>query len=155
MFIDDTAQIKETITELNQYRDLGLWHRLEEYFTETPYVDDQALTKEVPGIKHVKHVINSWRRELKSYFYATRHNIKALSVNLISKKEASATTDTTGQYFITDRGNRYVLTVMGTYTYKLVKKAGKWKIGQIKFEMKEQFLRPVGAPAQSMAAANS
>lgn len=152
MFIDDTAQIKETITELNQYRDLGLWHRLEEYFTETPYVDDQALTKEVPGIKHVKHVINSWRRELKSYFYATRHSIKALSVNLINKKEASATTDTTGQYFITDRGNRYVLTVIGTYTYKLVKKAGKWKVGQIKFEMKEQFLRPVGVTSNNLAA---
>lgn len=153
MVVDDTAQIKEAITELNQYRDLGLWDRLEKYFIETPYVDDSALTKEVPGIKHVKHVVNNWRRELKSYFYATRHNIRGLNVNLLNKKEAQASTDTTGQYFITDRGNRYVLTVMGTYNYKLVKKAGQWKIGQIQFEMKDQFLRPVGAPAPSATTA--
>ncbi len=152
MVVDDTAQIKETITELNQYRDLGFWAKVEDFFTEMPYVDDQALTKELPGIKHVKHVINNWRRELKSYFYATRHNIRELSVSLSGKKEATAKSETTGQYFITDRGNRYVLTVIGTYTYKLVKKAGRWKIGQIHFEMKEQFLRPVGMPSSALAA---
>jgi hypothetical protein len=68
-----------------------------------------------------------------------------LRIKQTNKKEANVVTETDGQYFITDKGDRYVLTVKGTYNYKLVKRAGIWKIGQIRFSLKEQNLRPIGA----------
>jgi hypothetical protein len=141
----DKELIKETITSVNQFRDFGMWERLEGYFIDVPYVDDEDLTKEMPGLKSVKHLINTWRKELKTYFYATRHSVKSLRIKQTNKKEANVVTETDGQYFITDKGDRYVLTVRGTYSYKLVKRAGIWKIGQIRFSLKEQNLRPIGA----------
>lgn len=144
MLESDKELIKSAINEVNQYRDLGMWGKLEEYFVDTPYVDDSAITKERPGLRHIKQLINSWRRELTTYFYATRHIVDRLKVKLTNRHEAIATTETTGKYFIAEGGRRYVLTVVCTYTYKLIKKAGAWKIGQVKVELKNQSLKPVG-----------
>ena len=147
MVAAEREQIIETIEEVNQFRDLGLWNRLEGHLSDTVYVDDEALTRELPGKRTAHELVNSWRRELKSYFYATKHTVTALRIKPKNEREATATTPTTIKYFITDSGNRYVLTVIGTYTYNLVRRAGKWRIGELKFDMRNQTLRQLGVTA--------
>ncbi len=141
----DTAQIKDTIESLHRYRDHAMWDKIEDHFTSAPFIDDAALTNDSPGIKKVSDIISGWKSELRSYFYATRHRIRSTKVSLKNSREATAVAPVMGQYFITDRGERYVLTVDGTYHYNLVKRAGKWKIGELKFTLKNQTFKPIGA----------
>lgn len=143
--VTDKEQIIEAVESVHRYRDHAMWDKIEGYFVDKPYIDDQQLTKELPGIKKTSEIINNWRRELRNYFYATRHFIKALRVNTTTPKEAEVTSSVLGQYFITDKGTRYVLNVDGTYHYKLVKRSGRWKIGKITFSLKKQELKPIGS----------
>ena len=67
-----------------------------------------------------------------------------MTVKILGTKQASASSEVSGQYFINDRGVRYVLNIDGTYEYNLVKKAGKWKIGEFSFKLKKQSLKQIG-----------
>jgi len=140
----DTEQIIDTVESVHRYRDHAMWDKLTDYFVDKPFIDDLELTKEQPGIRSIKELVSSWRHELRSYFYATRHRVKSMTVQLSNSKEASATGPVMGQYFLSDKGQRYVLTVDGTYHYQLVKKSGKWKIGQLTFKLKSQSLKLIG-----------
>ena len=142
--INDKDQIKEAVESVHRYRDHAMWDKIEDYFVEKPFINDSELTKEQPGIRHIKELVSSWRRELRSYFYATRHKITSMSIKLNGNKEATAISPIMGQYFLNDRGQRYVLTVDGTYNYQLVKKSGKWKIGKVEFKLKNQSLKQIG-----------
>jgi hypothetical protein len=141
----DTKDIKETVTAIAKLSDMKQWEKLPSYFVDKPYVDEQALTKQMPGITSVKNLINNWRRELTAYFYGTRRHIKKMAIKIDSASQARAVSDTSILYFIVDQGQRYVWTVAGTYTYKLVKRAGQWKVSQIHFDLKDQFLKPLNA----------
>jgi hypothetical protein len=141
----ETALIKDTIESVHRYRDHAMWEKIEDQFTQAPFVDDKALTSDQPGVKKAVDIISGWKGELRNYFYATRHRIRSTRVSLKNAKEASAVSPILGQYFITDRGERYVLSIEGTYNYDLVKRAGKWKIGSLSFKLKNQSLRPIGA----------
>lgn len=141
---DDKKLIIDMLESVHRYRDHAMWEKITDYFVEKPYIDDTELTKELPGIRHVKELIANWRHELRSYFYATRHKISSLKVKLNGKRQASATSQVIGQYFINDRGTRYVLNVDGTYEYELVKKSGKWKIGNLRFILRRQELKQIG-----------
>lgn len=142
--INDKQEIKDALESVHRYRDHAMWDKISDYFVEKPYIDDIELTREAPGIRHIKELVSNWRHELRSYFYATRHRIQSMRVKMLGSKEASASSVVKGQYFINDRGIRYVLNVDGTYEYSLVKKAGKWKIGSFKFILKNQNLKEIG-----------
>jgi len=137
----DKEQIKDTVESVHRYRDHAMWERVEDFFVANPYVDDSEITKELPGIRSVKDLVASWRRELKSYFYATRHKIQSMRIFLNGSKEAQVSTPVLGQYFLTDRGERFVLTINGIYRYDLVKKGDKWKIKRTEFKLKDQSLK--------------
>jgi SnoaL-like domain len=141
----DHQEITELVASLAQYRDLGMWTKLENFFIPEPFINDTSLTKEAAGKRPIRLVIDSWRRELKNYFYATRHTVKNMRIKLSGKKSAEAQSLTEARFFILDGGMRYMQTVVGTYTYKLVKKAGTWKIGHIEFHMLGQNLSVIGA----------
>lgn len=140
----DKEMIVEAVESVHRYRDHAMWDKITDYFVEKPYIDDIELTKEKPGIKHIKNLVGNWRNELRSYFYATRHRIESMRVRVLGSKEAKVASDVHGQYFINDRGVRYVLNVDGTYEYSLVKKSGRWKIGELKFVLKRQNLKQIG-----------
>jgi hypothetical protein len=140
----DKELIKETVENVHRYRDHAMWDKINDYFVEKPYIDDAALTKEAAGVRSVKEIISNWRRELRSYFYATRHRVTSITVRLKNPKEAHASSPVMGQYFLNDRGQRYVLTVAGTYSYELYKRSGKWKIGSVRFKLKDQSLKQIG-----------
>ncbi len=142
--MSEKEQIRETVASIAELTDQQRWEKLEQLFITNPFVDEQMLTKQQAGITPVRSLINTWRKELTTYFYASRRNIKKLVVKVVGRKEAQAESDTEMNYFISDKGERYVWKVEGIYQYKLVKRAGMWKVSQLRFVLKNQTLRPVG-----------
>lgn len=144
--MNDKEQIKDIVTHVAMLQDMKQWERLEEYFVKKPFVDNKALSGEMPAVIPKHRLIDSWRREIGSYFYATRHFIKRLAVRMVNSKRARVSTSVENIHYVADRGERYAWTVRGTVEYILVKTAGgTWKISQMIFKLQDQVVRPVGA----------
>src|SRR5207248_2831715 len=108
--------------------------------------DNKALSGENPSVVPKKRLIDSWRREIGSYFYATRHFIKQCAVRRIGSRKAKVTTNVEHVHYVADRGDRYAWTVRGSIDYMLVKTAnGSWKISQMIFRLNDQMVRPIGS----------
>jgi hypothetical protein len=146
--LNDKDLIKEIVTKVSQLQDMKQWERLEEYFVKKPYVDNKSLSGETPAVISKKRLIDGWRREIGSYFYATRHFIKRLAVRMVSSRRAKVSTSVEHLHYVADRGDRYVWTVRGTIDYILVKTStGSWKISQMIFRLQDQAVRPIGLPS--------
>jgi hypothetical protein len=146
--MNDKEQIKEIVSSVAMLQDMKQWERLENYFVKKPFVDIKSLSGETPAVISKKRLIDSWRKEIGSYFYATRHFIRKLGVRMLSSRRAKVTTSVENVHYVADRGDRYVWTVKGTVEYILVKTAnGTWKISQMIFKLQDQAVRPLGAAA--------
>jgi hypothetical protein len=146
--MNDKEQIKDVVTNVAMLQDLKQWERLENYFVKKPFIDNKALSGEMPAIISKKRLIDGWRREIGSYFYATRHFIKKLAVRMLNSRRAKVTTAVEHVHYVADRGDRYVWTVRGSIDYILVKTSnGTWKISQMIFRLQDQAVRPIGATA--------
>src|ERR1700754_3016449 len=146
--MNDKEQIRDIVNNVALLQDMKQWERLENYFVKKPFVDIKALSGETPAVISKKRLIDSWRKEIGSYFYATRHFIRKLGVRMVSSRRAKVTTDVENVHYVADRGDRYVWTVRGTIDYILVKTStGSWKISQMIFKMTDQAVRPIGTAA--------
>jgi SnoaL-like protein len=146
--LSDKEQIKEIVNSVAQLQDMKQWARLEDYFVKKPFIDNKSISGEMPAVISKKRLIDGWRREIGSYFYATRHFIRRLAVRMVSSRRAKVTTSVEHLHYVADRGDRYVWTVRGTIDYILVKtSSGGWKISQMIFKMTDQAVRPIGAAA--------
>lgn len=144
----DKDQIKDVVEAVAQLQDMKQWERLESYFVEKPYVDAKELSGESPAIMPKKRLIESWRREIGAYFYATRHFIKRLAIRMQNSRKARVTTSVEHVHYVADKGERYAWTVKGTIEYIVIKTStGSWKISQMIFKITDQAVRPVGAAA--------
>ncbi|HVO86316.1 MAG TPA: nuclear transport factor 2 family protein [Candidatus Binatia bacterium] len=144
----DKEQIKEVVNNVAMLQDMKQWERLQDYFVKQPFVDNKSLNGETPAIISKQRLIDGWRKEIGSYFYATRHFIRRLGVRMVNSRRAKVTTSVENVHYVADRGERYAWTVRGTVEYILIKTAGgTWKISQIIFRMQDQVVRPIGAPA--------
>src|SRR5579863_4872470 len=143
--MNDKQQIKEIVTHVSSLQDLRQWEQLEEYFVRNPFIDNKSISGEMPANMPRKHLIDGWRKEIGSYFYATRRFINRLGVRMLSSRRAKVTTTVEHKHYVADRGERYVWTVRGTIDYILVKtSSGSWKISQMIFRMQDQMVRPIG-----------
>lgn len=146
--VNDKELIKEVVASVAQLQDLKQWERLEEYFVKKPFVDNKALSGETPAVIPKKRLIDGWRKEIGSYFYATRHFIRRLAVRMLNSRRAKVSTSVEHVHYVADRGDRYVWTVRGTIDYILVKTStGSWKISQMIFRLQDQAVRPIGLAA--------
>jgi hypothetical protein len=146
--MNDKEQIKDIVNSVSMLQDINQWERLENYFVKKPFVYIKSLSGETPAVISKKRLIDSWRKEIGSYFYATRHFIRNLGVRMLSSRRARVTTNVENVHYVADRGDRYVWTVKGTVEYILVKTAnGTWKISQMIFKLQDQAVRPLGAVA--------
>ena len=146
--ISDKQMIKYVVTNVAHLQDMKQWEELERFFVKKPFIDNKALSGEMPAVMPKKRLINGWRREIGSYFYATRHFIKRLAIRLVNSRRAKVSTNVEHVHYVADRGDRYAWTVRGTIDYILVKTTtGHWKISQMIFRLSDQVVRPVGAPA--------
>jgi len=141
----DKEQIKDVVNSVSSLQDLRQWEQLEEYFVKNPFVDSKSISGEMPSIVPRKRLIDSWRREIGSYFYSTRHFIRRLAVRMLNSRRAKVSTTVEHMHYVADRGERYVWTVRGTIDYILVKTSGgTWKISQMIFRLQDQAVRPIG-----------
>ena len=146
--LTDKEQIKEVVTTVAQLQYMKQWERLEEFFVKKPFVDNKSISGEMPAAISKKRLIDGWRKEIGSYFYATRHFIRRLAVRMVSSRRAKVTTNVEHVHYVADRGERYVWTVRGSIDYILVKTStGSWKISQMIFKMTDQAVRPIGVAA--------
>ena len=144
--MNDKDQIREIVTSVAQLQDMKQWERLEDYFVRKPFVDNKALSGETPAVISKKRLIDSWRKEIGSYFYATRHFIRRLAVRMLNSRRAKVTTNVEHIHYVADRGDRYAWTVRGTIDYILIKTTnGTWKISQMIFRLHDQAVRPITA----------
>lgn len=144
--MNDKEQIRDIVTGVAMLQDMKQWERLENYFVTKPFVDNKALSGEMPAVISKKRLIDGWRREIGSYFYATRHFIRRLAIRMVNSKRAKVTTSVEHVHYVADRGDRYVWTVRGTIDYILVKTSGGgWKISQMIFRLQDQAVRPLTA----------
>lgn len=142
----DKEQIKDVVNSVAMLQDLKQWEKLENYFVKKPFVDNKSLSGELPALIPKKRLIDSWRREIGSYFYSTRHFIRRLAVRMLNSRRARVTTSVEHIHYVADRGERYAWTVRGTIDYIVVKTAsGTWKISQMIFKMSDQAVRPIAA----------
>jgi len=145
---NDKELIKEVVASVAQLQDMKQWERLEDFFVKKPFVDNKALSGEMPAVISKKRLIDGWRKEIGSYFYATRHFIRRLAVRMLNSRRAKVSTSVEHVHYVADRGDRYVWTVRGTIDYILVKTStGSWKISQMIFKLQDQAVRPLGAIA--------
>lgn len=144
----DKEQIKDIVTNVAMLQDMKQWERLENYFVKNPFIDNKALSGEAPAVITKQRLIDGWRREIGSYFYATRHFIRRLAVRMVNSRRAKVTTSVENIHYVADRGERYAWTVRGTVEYILVKTTnGTWKISQMIFKLQDQAVRPISAAA--------
>ncbi|HET9850377.1 MAG TPA: nuclear transport factor 2 family protein [Candidatus Saccharimonadales bacterium] len=143
--MNDKEQIKNVVNSVALLQDMKQWERLEEYFVKKPFIDNKALNGETPAVIPKQRLINEWRREIGSYFYATRHFIRRLAVRMVNSRRAKVTTLVENVHYVADRGERYAWTVRGTVEYILIKSAnGSWRISQMIFRLQDQVVKPVG-----------
>src|SRR6478752_9585453 len=112
--LNDKEQIKDIVNSVAQLQDMKQWERLETYFVKKPFIDNKALSGEMPALIPKKRLIDGWRREIGSYFYSTRHFIRRLAVRMVSSRRAKVSTTVENMHYVADRGERYVWTVRGT-----------------------------------------
>src|SRR3984885_7595994 len=142
----DKEEIKDVITSVARLQDMKQWEQLEHFFVKNPFVDNKAFSGEMPAMIPKKRLIDGWRREIGSYFYATRHFIRRLAVRMINSRRAKVSTSIEHVHYVADRGERYAWTVRGTIDYILIKSTnGTWKISQMIFHLQDQAVRPIGA----------
>jgi len=143
--MSDKEQIKDIVSNVAILQDMKQWEQLENYFVKAPFVDNKEMTGELPAVVPKRRMINDWRREIGSYFYATRHFIKRMAVRMVNSRRAKVTTSIENMHYVADHGDRYVWTVRGTIDYILVKGSnGTWRISQMIFRLQDQVVRPIG-----------
>jgi len=144
--MNDKQQIKQIVTDVARLQDMKQWEKLENYFVKKPFVDNKSFSGEMPAMIPKKRLIDGWRKEIGSYFYATRHFIPKLAVRMLNSRRAKVSTSVEHVHYVADRGDRYAWTVRGTIDYILVKTTnGTWKISQMIFKLQDQAVRPIGA----------
>jgi len=139
------AHIRELIVQIMEYRDQGQWGKLEQLFTETPYIDESVFNKELAGKKSASSVLYGWRRLLRDIYYSAKHKLGHMEVERTGKKEVAATSEIEVRYYTLKEGERYVHKMNGVYEYNFRKVAGRWKIDSLKLKIKNQSFGPIGA----------
>ncbi len=139
------AHIRELIEQVMEYRDQGQWHKLEQLFTESPYIDEEVFSNEKPGIKSVTNVTYGWRRLLRDLYYSARHTLGAMTIERTGKKEVCAESEIEARYYSMKDGQRHVFKMNGTYEYQFKKVAGRWKINSLRLKIDNKSFSTLGA----------
>ena len=139
------AHIRELIEQVMEYRDQGQWQKLEQLFTEAPYIDEEVFNKEKPGNRPATNITYGWRRLIRDFYYSARHTLGAMNIERTGKKEVSAESEIEARYYSMNKGERYVLKMNGVYEYNFKKVAGRWKIDSLRLRVNKKSLSPIGA----------
>lgn len=138
-----TSHIRELIKEVMTYRDQGQWEKLEQYFTEKPFIDDQALTQQLPSERTSSSAIYNWRRIVRDLYYSARHKVGQTNIERTGRKEVAAESEVEARYYTAKGNTRYVMKMNGVYKYTFRKVAGRWKIADMRLKVLNKSLEPI------------
>lgn len=138
--------ITELIHQVMLYRDQGQWEKLEQYFVEKPYIDDEALTSQAPSERTSSSAIYNWRRIVRDLYYSAKHKaIGAMKIERTGRKEVAAESEVEARYYTAKGNTRYVMKMRGVYQYTFKKVAGRWKIADMRLRVLSKTLEPISA----------
>ena len=140
-----TTHISELIEQVMRYRDQGQWDKLEQCFTERPYIDDEAITSQSPSTRTSSSAIYNWRRIVRDFYYSAKHKMGKTQIERTGRKEVAAESEVEARYYTAKGNTRYVLKVKGVYSYTFKKVAGRWKISDMRLSVLSRSLEPIGA----------
>ncbi len=140
-----TSHIRELIEQVLLYRDQGQWEKLEQFFTEKAYIDDEALTSLEPSERTSATAIYNWRRVVRDLYYSAKHKMGATKIERTGRKEVAAESEVEARYYTAQGNTRYVLKMKGVYTYTFRKVAGRWKIADMRLSVLSKTFEPIGA----------
>jgi hypothetical protein len=145
-----SSAVQNHITELIQqvmlYRDQGQWEKLEQYFVEKPYIDDEALTSQAPSERTSSSAIYNWRRIVRDLYYSAKHRaIGVMKIERTGRKEVAAESEVEARYYTAKGNTRYVMKMRGVYQYTFRKVAGRWKIADMRLRVLSKTLEPISA----------
>jgi hypothetical protein len=128
------------------YRDQGQWEKLEQYFVEKPFIDDEALTSQAPSERTSSSAIYNWRRIVRDLYYSAKHRaIGAMKIERTGRKEVAAESEVEARYYTAKGNTRYVMKMRGVYQYTFRKVAGRWKIADMRLRVLSKTLEPISA----------
>lgn len=140
------THITELIQQVLLYRDQGQWEKLEQYFVEKPFIDDEALTMQAPSQRPSSLAIYNWRRFVRDLYYSAKHKvIGGTKVERTGRKEVEAENEVEARYYTAKGNTRYVMKMHGIYKYTFRKVAGRWKIADMRLHVLSRSLEPIGA----------
>jgi hypothetical protein len=140
------THISELIHQVLLYRDQGQWEKLEQFFIEKPYIDDEALTQQAPSERTSSSAIYNWRRIVRDLYYSAKHKVVGgMKIERTGRKEVAAESEVEAKYYTAKGNTRYVLKMRGVYTYTFKKVAGRWKISDMRFSLLSKSFEPIGA----------
>ncbi len=138
--------ITELIHQVMLYRDQGQWEKLEQYFVEKPFIDDEALTSQAPSERTSSSAIYNWRRIVRDLYYSAKHKaIGAMKIERTGRKEVAAESEVEARYYTAKGNTRYVMKMRGVYQYTFRKVAGRWKIADMRLRVLSKTLEPISA----------
>ena len=140
-----SSHISELIEQVMLYRDQGQWDKLEQCFTEKPYIDDKALTELAPSERTSSSAIYNWRRIVRDLYYSARHKMGTSKIERTGRKEVAAESEYEARYYTAKGNTRYVLKMKGVYKYTFKKVAGRWKISDMRLNVLSRSLEPISA----------
>jgi len=140
-----TSHISELIEQVLMYRDQGQWDRLEQFFTEKPFISDEDITSQAPSTRTSSSAIYNWRRIVRDLYYSSRHKIGRMKIERTGRKEVEAESEVEARYYTAKGNTRYVMKMNGVYKYQFRKVAGRWKIADMRFSVLSKTLEPIGA----------
>jgi SnoaL-like domain len=141
-----TTHISELIQQVLLYQDQGQWEKLALLFVENPYIDDQALTDQLPSERSSSAAIYNWRRIVRDLYYSAKHKaVGVMKIERTGKKEVEAESEVEARYYTAKGNTRYVMKMRGVYKYTFKKVAGRWKIADMRLSVLSRSLEPIGA----------
>lgn len=140
------THISELIQQVLLYRDQGQWEKLEQFFVEKPFIDDEALTAQAPSERPSSTAIYNWRRIVRDLYYSAKHKIVGgMKIERTGRKEVAAQSEVEARYYTAKGNTRYVLKMRGVYTYTFKKVAGRWKIADMRLNVLSKSFEPIAA----------
>ncbi|MCG8614630.1 MAG: alpha/beta fold hydrolase [Desulfobacterales bacterium] len=145
----DTAQIKTTLEAMAVLADQNRFEALEDIFADQVTVDYTSLFGGNVERVAVKDLMKRWASFLPG-FEVTRHNLTNIDVR-VKETTAEASADIRAEHYL----DGLFWEVSGTYTYRLTRDKGLWKIAGLTLNFaSERGTRDVLALAGEKAAKN-
>jgi hypothetical protein len=130
----DSQLVVETINRLFIYVDDREWEKVANIFYDTVLLDYTSMAGGIPENLSSKQIIDSWKTVMPG-FDKTHHQLGNYIIEGDALIHNVFCYGTATHYLVNDSGN-HVWTVVGSYDFVLKNYDHRWRITQMKFNLK-------------------